>query len=156
MKGSGWSKAKADIVLGIALLAAASLMFAHTFANRYDSGPLFGDVSTVFVPRIVLVLIGCLAVIMAIRGAMTRDSEQLEELNWRRMAITFGAACATSLGIWVFGYVLAMPVGIFLVGLAIGYPNKLVLAATCVVATAVIWVALGYFARVPLPTGTIY
>jgi hypothetical protein len=156
MPRQGWRSAQADIVYGIAILAAGAAMLAHTFSEIYDTGPLFGDVSTVFVPRILLIAICILAASLVVKGALARDSESLDAMNWQRIAFTFAAASATTAGVWYFGYQIAMPVGIFLTGLAIGYPNRLILAAASVAATATVWLTLGYLARVSLPEGQFF
>lgn len=156
MSETGFNKAKADVIYGIVILATAAAMLAHTYSDIYDTGPLFGDVSTVFVPRILLISICVLSAGLIARGALSHDDDTLETMNWGRIAVTFAAASATTAGVWYFGYFLAMPVGIFVTGLAIGYRNWIVLALAGVIGTATVWITLGYLARVSLPEGQIF
>ncbi|WP_417522775.1 hypothetical protein [Marinovum sp.] len=140
----------------MAVLLAAAAMYFHTFSDRYDSGPLYGDVSTVFVPRVILIALGTLAAGLALRGALRPAGPAGRDLNWSRIILTFAAASAMSLGAYLLGYWIAMPLGVFLTGLAIGYPRKAVLAAVSLAATALVWFALGYLARVSLPQGQLF
>jgi len=153
---TGLSKTKADVIYGVVILATAAAMLAHTYSDIYDTGPLFGDVSTVFVPRILLITICLLSAGLIARGALNHDDQTLEAMNWARISATFAAACATTAGVWYFGYFLAMPLGIFLTGLAIGYRNWIVLAVASVFGTMTVWITLGYLARVSLPEGQVF
>lgn len=156
MSKEGLSSGKADVLYGIVILTCACAMLAHTYSDIYDTGPLFGDVSTVFVPRVLLISIGVLSVGLIVKGALARDGETIEPMNWGRIASTFVAASATTAGVWYLGYLIAMPVGIFLTGVAIGYRNWIVLAVASIIGTATVWLALGYLARVSLPEGQIF
>ena len=151
MSNTGIRGGRADAVYGLVIFVAAAAMFAHTYSDLYDTGPLFGDVSTVFVPRILLGTICALSFALIVKGALNTSGDRLASINWYRMALTFGAACLTTLGLWYLGFLIAMPIGVFLTGLAIGYPNKLILAAASIAGTGIVWLMLGYVARVSLP-----
>ena len=49
-----------------------------------------------------------------------------------------------------------MPVATILLGAALGYPNKLVLILSSIVAPVIVWAVLAEFALVAFPTGTIF
>lgn len=151
MSGTGIRTGRADAVYGLVFFAAAMALLAHTFSDQYDTGPLFGDVSTVFVPRLLLGVIAALSFALIIKGVTDKSGDELATINWRRLFLTFAAACVTTAGLWYLGFLIAMPIGVFLTGLAIGYPNKLILAAASVVGTGIVWLMLGYIARVSLP-----
>lgn len=156
MNNKGLRAGKADVLCGIVICTVAASMFVHTYSDRYDIDMLFGDVSTVFFPRILLGMIGALSLALAIKGARDKSDERLVSLNWRRVFLTFLAALLTALGVWYLGYEIAMPVGVFLTGLALGYPNKIVLALTSLFASAIVWLALGHFAQVSLPASHLF
>lgn len=149
-------QARADMLYGLVMAAAALAMFVHTFSDRYDNEFLFGDVSTVFFPRLLLGTIVTLALALALKGAKSNSEEEFLIVNLGRVAMTYGAAVLAALGVWYIGYLYAMPFGVFLVGLALGYPNKLVLAGVSIVAPLTIWVVLAQFAQVSFPTGTLF
>lgn len=153
---TGRNRSTSDIVIGMVILLAATAMYLHTYSDRYDTGPLYGDVSTVFVPRAILIALGLLSAGLALRGALRPAGPAGPDLNWPRVVMTFAAAAAMSLGAYWLGYWIAMPLGVFLTGLAIGYPRKAVLAAVSIGATAIVWFTLGYLARVSLPQGQLF
>lgn len=152
----GGASRRADIVIGAIILLIVMAMYLHTFSEKYDTGPLFGDVSTVFVPRLILIALGLLSVGLMLRGAVRPENGVGRTLNWGRIVATFGVACAMSFGAYWVGYWIAMPLGVFLAGVAIGYPRYLVLAAAAALATITVWATLGYLARVPLPHGQLF
>lgn len=150
------SQGRADVLYGIVIAIFAIAMFGHTFSSRYDNEFLFGDVSTVFFPRLLLGLIVALSLGLALRGARGQGEDALPEINVIRVASTYGAAALAIAGVWFVGYLLAMPIGVFLIGLALGYPNKVILAATSVVAPVLVWIVLAKFAQVSFPAGTLF
>ena len=150
------AQGRADVVYGAVLALGASAMFAHTFAERYNNDFLFGDVSTVFVPRILLALVVILSLCLVLKGARDKSQNTLTPVDVRRTVAVLSACIASIAGVWFIGYLIAMPVGVFLVGLAIGYPNRIVLAATALVAPLLTWVVLGQFAKVSFPLGTVF
>lgn len=147
---------RADLIYGLVAAVAALAMFAHTFSARYSNEFLFGDVSTVFFPRLLLGTIALLSLGLAFKGLRSTSTEGLPNIHFRRFALTFGATLVGIALVWYLGYLIGMPVGVFLVGLALGYPRKLILAATSVAAPLIVWLVLARFAQVSFPTGTLF
>ena len=138
-----------DTIFGAVSLVIALALMAHTFSDQYDVNQLFGDVSTVFVPRALLVLwIICSAIIIA------RDNTGMEGFNdirwgpWGRVA---GVLTATTAAVWAFGFLYVMPLGIFALGWAFGYRRWGWLALVSVAGPLTVWLILGVVAGVPLP-----
>ncbi len=152
----GISAAKADVIYGLVLGVMASVMMVHTFSSRYEVAHLFGDVSTMFTPRLLLGVMIALSAALIFKGLRNRGGDVLESVNVPRVVLTFLAATATTAGVWFIGFFIAMPIGIFLTGLALGYPGKLVLAGTSLAGTIIVWLTLGVFANVALPTGVLF
>ena len=156
VSGRSLSAAKADVIYGLVLGVLASVMMVHTFSSRYEVAHLFGDVSTMFAPRLLLGVMIALSVALVFKGLRNRGGDVLASVNIPRVALTFLAATATTAGVWFIGFFIAMPIGIFLTGLALGYPGKLVLAGTSVAGTIIVWLTLGVFANVALPAGVLF
>ena len=152
----GLSAAKADVIYGLVLGVMASVMMVHTFSSRYEVAHLFGDVSTMFAPRLLLGVMIALSAALIFKGLRNRGGDVLESVNVPRVVLTFLAATAATAGVWFIGFFIAMPIGIFLTGLALGYPGKLVLAGTSLAGTIIVWLTLGVFANVALPTGVLF
>ena len=156
MSDRSLSAAKADVICGLVLGAMASAMMVHTFSSRYEVAHLFGDVSTMFAPRLLLGVMIALSAALIFKGLRNRSGEVLESVNVPRVVLTFLAATATTAGLWFIGFFVAMPIGIFLTGLALGYPGRFALAGTSIAGTIIVWFTLGVFARVALPTGVLF
>ena len=154
MPSSG--QARADIAYGLVIALVAAAMFVHTYSDRYDNEFLFGDVSTVFFPRLLLAVIIALAVGLALKGVRGTAEGDFPPINIGRVALTYGVALVTAAGVWFVGYLIAMPVGVFLAGLALGYPNRIVLGLASISAPLIVWLVLARFAQVSFPTGTLF
>ena len=152
----GLSAARADVIYGLVLAVMASVMMVHTFSSRYEVAHLFGDVSTMFAPRLLLGVVIALSAALVCKGLRNRRGDVLESVNVPRVVLTFLAATATTAGVWFIGFFIAMPIGIFLTGLALGYPGKFALAGTSLAGTIIVWLTLGVFANVALPTGALF
>ena len=150
------SRGRADVLCGILAASTAGAMFAHTFSPRYDIEFLFGDVSTVFFPRILLGIIIILSLALAIKGFRDNSGAQIAEVNWLRVFMAFGATTLGIAGVWFLGFLIAMPIAIILLGATLCYPNKLVLILSSIVAPVIVWAVLAEFALVAFPTGTIF
>ena len=150
------AQGKADVTYGLVTAMAATGLFVHTYADRYNNDFLFGDVSTVFVPRILLAMITLLSLGLVVKGVIDRDGGRFAEIAVGRVCAVFGACTLSILAVWFIGYLIAMPPSVFLVGLAIGYPKKLILAAVSLVAPLLTYGLLGQFAQVSFPAGQIY
>ncbi len=135
MSDGSLTAAKADVIYGIVLGVSASAVMVHTFSSQYEVAHLFGDVSTMFAPRLLLGVMIALSLALIFKGLRNRSGGVLESVNIPRVVLTFLAATATTAGVWFIGFLLAMPIGIFLTGVALGYPGKLVLAGTSLAGT---------------------
>ena len=109
-----------------------------------------------FFPRLLLGLMIILSAVLVLKGLRNNSGDYLQSVNVPRVAWAFLAATATTAGLWFVGFIVAMPIGVILTGLALGYPGRLILAGTSIVATALVWLTLGVFANVALPTGVLF
>ncbi|MEM8579883.1 MAG: tripartite tricarboxylate transporter TctB family protein [Pseudomonadota bacterium] len=89
-----------DRIVGIVLLIVIAILFANTFT--FKTRP-FVPLNTTFWPRVILALIGVVAVYLVIRGRATDEAP--EKFSPRAGLVFLGAA----------GYVLLMPIGGFLI-----------------------------------------
>ncbi len=143
----------ADILYGLVIAAVAMAFFVHTFSDQYEFNPLIESVSTVLFPRIILGGIFVCALGLIVKGYRNKSEDsRLQAVNYPKVVLVLVAAAATAAGLWFIGYFYVMPIGVFATGWALGYPNKLILAATAISATIIVWAALGYFAAVTFPT----
>ena len=147
--------AHADTACGGAIFLAAAVMFVHTFSDRYDIGMLFGDVSTVFFPRIILGLIMLLAAALAGKGLRAGANRVLVTVDLRRTALAFLIAAATTAGMWWLGFLLATPFGLIALGLVLGYRKPLPLLAVSIAGPAIVWIVLVFGANVSVPAGIL-
>ncbi|MDE0304539.1 MAG: hypothetical protein OXI87_06605 [Albidovulum sp.] len=131
-------------------------MLAHTYSPRYDIEFPFGDVSTVFFPRILLEIIIVLSRALAFKGARGKSGDGIIRVNASRVILALGVAALGIAGVWYLGFLVALPIAIFLPGDALGYPNKRVLVLTSFVAPLIVWGVLAKFALGAFPTGTIF
>lgn len=142
-----------DTIFATVALVVALALMAHTFSDQYDVNQLFGDVSTVFVPRALLVVwIVCSVVIIV------RDNTGLEifgQINWRAWGRVGAVTALTTAAIWGFGFSFVMPLGIFALGWAFGYRRWGWLALVSVGGPLAVWLILGVLATVPLPAGRL-
>ncbi len=145
----------ADMLYGAVLAGMACAMFAHTFSPIYQNEFLFGDVSTVFFPRVLLGIIFVLSMMLVVKGKLSTSDAILTQINVKRVLLTGGATLITVVGVWYLGYLVMMPVGVFLIGLALGYPNLVILGITSLISPLVVWVILAKFAQVSFAPGTL-
>ena len=143
-----------DTIFGGVSLVIALALFVHTFSDQYDVNQLFGDVSTVFVPRALLILwMVCSVVIVA------RDNTGLaafSEVRWGAWARVAVVTAVTTAAIWAFGFLYVMPVGTFALGWAFGYRRWGWLALVSIAGPLAVWLILGVVAAVPLPTARLF
>lgn len=149
-------RSKGDVITGAAFALFAFAMYAHTFSDRYVNPFLFGDVSTVFFPRVLLILIVLLSVGLIIRGFCTAGSAGAQPVKVGRIAVTYLACITTIVGVWFLGFLIAMPPGIVAIGLAMGQRRLVALITTAIAAPLLIWIALGRLAQVSLPSGVLF
>ena len=145
----------ADIVSGSAILVGAAVMLLHTFSDRYDLGMLFGDVSTVFFPRVVLGALMLLSAVLVVRGVRAGEGEALGAIDAPRLALVAVVAALTALGVFWLSFMLVMPIGIFGVGWTLGFRRPVPLAVASIAGPAVVLVALERAANVAVPTGLL-
>ncbi len=107
-------------------------------------------------PRILLGIIIVLSLALAVRGIRDKSGAEIAEVNWLSVVKAFGATTIDIAGVWFLGFLIAMPVATILLGAALGYPNKLVLILSSIVAPVIVWAVLAEFALVAFPTGTIF
>jgi len=149
-------RSKGDVFIGAAFSLFALAMYAHTFSDRYVNSFLFGDVSTVFFPRVLLILIALLSGGLVVRGLFVAGSTDGPAVRIGRIAVTYLACVATIAGVWLVGFLIAMPLGIVAIGLAMGQRRLVALIATAVIAPLLVWFVLGRLAQVSFPHGTLF
>ena len=141
----------ADIIYGIVTAAIAGALFVHTFSDVYGFNPAIESVSTVFFPRILLGGLVLCSFGLIFKGMRESCEEHTPAVNAFRVLAGLVVAASTAAGMWFVGYFIAMPIGVFLMGAVLGYPKKFILAGVAIVATGVVWFALGHFAAVTFP-----
>ena len=149
-----------DFYYGLVLLLIGGGLLLHTGSDRYDFDLLFGDVSTVFFPRIILILWILLSAVLIANGLRRRGSRQDHE---RVMAVglpglfsVLAMIIASALAVWLTGLLLGGALSIVAVGVALGYRRWVILIPAGVVLPVVIHFALGHVARISLPSGILW
>ena len=149
-----------DFYYGLVLLIIGGGLFLHTGSDRYDFDLLFGDVSTVFFPRIILVLWILLSAILIANGLRRRGSEQDHQ---RVMAVkltglfsVLAVIIASALAVWLAGLLLGGAVSMIALGAALGYRRWSVLVPVSVVFPVIVHFALGHVAKISLPSGVLW
>ncbi len=142
-----------DTIYGIVSFAIALALFFHTFSERYEFNHLFGDVSTVLVPRVLLISWMALSLLLVVKDRMSLAV--FGGVNWPRLALVSVLSVATTVALWLFGFLAVMPVGLFLLGWAFGYRRWLILAMVSIVGPLAVWLILDKLAAVSLPEARI-
>ena len=141
------------------LIIGAALLW-HTRSDRYDFDLLFGDVSTVFFPRIILILWIGLSAILIARGLRGRgsaeDRSRVASAGLSRLLLVLAAIVASAILLWLAGLLVGGAISMIAVGLALGYRRWLALILTSVALPLIIHFALGQVARISLPTGVLW
>lgn len=149
-----------DFYYGFALFAVGGWLFLHTFSDRYDFDLLFGDVSTVFFPRIVLILWMGLSAILIVNGLRGRgdgeDRERVLSVGIPRLVLVFAVTVAAAVVLWLAGLLIGGTALMIAVGLALGYRRLILLVPVSLAVPAAIWFALGHVARISLPAGVLW
>ena len=149
-----------DFYYGLVLLIVGGGLLVHTLHDRYDFDLLYGDVSTVFFPRIILIMwIGLSSVLMAngLRGrGASEDHKRLLAVGIPRLALVFVVVVASAIFLWLVGLLIGGPVLMIAVGIALGYRRLAILIPVSVVLPIVTWLALGRVARISLPSGILW
>ena len=149
-----------DFYYGLVLLIVGAGLLLHTGSDRYDFDLLFGDVSTVFFPRIILILWIALSAILIVNGLRRRGSQQDRQ---RVMAVglpgsfsVLAMIIASALAVWLTGLLLGGAVSMIAVGVALGYRRWVILIPVSVALPVVVYFALGHVAKISLPSGILW
>ncbi len=149
-----------DFYYGLVLLIIGGGLLVHTGSDRYDFDLLFGDVSTVFFPRIILILWIALSAILIVNGLRRRGSRQDHQ---RVMAVglpglftVLAMIIASALAVWLTGLLLGGAVSMIAVGVALGYRRWVILIPVSVALPVVVYFALGHVAKISLPSGILW
>ncbi|MBL6927938.1 MAG: tripartite tricarboxylate transporter TctB family protein [Rhodospirillales bacterium] len=149
-----------DFYFGLVLLIIGTGLLLHTFNDRYDFDLLFGDVSTVFFPRIILVFwVGLSAILIfnGLRGrGATEDRTRLLSVGIPRLAMVFAVIVATVIVLWLVGLLVGGPILMIATGVALGYRRWVLLVPVSLTLPVAIWFALGHVARISLPSGILW
>lgn len=149
-----------DFYYGVALLIIGGGLLLHTFNQRYDFDLLFGDVSTVFFPRIVLILwmlLSCILIANGLRGrGNPEDHARLKAVDIGRFLLVLIVIIISVVVLWLTGLLIGGPLMMIAVGLALGYRRLALLVPVSVAMPLIIWFALGKVARISLPMGILW
>lgn len=141
--------ANADRWLGVVLLVLGGVMFFETFFFKtFDWDPL----GMAFWPR---VLLGCLAVFVAIHIVKGNVGDEMEPLSMQAV-IQFGVCIAYLFGLMYLGFFIATPILVFGLGLRLREfsPRAVVLSAVAAASsTAIIYLIFEFGMSVELPRG---
>ncbi|MEM7023707.1 MAG: tripartite tricarboxylate transporter TctB family protein [Pseudomonadota bacterium] len=135
----------------VVLVIFAALMFASTFSSEYDVPSFGGDVSTVFVPRIYLVILLLLSVLALCTKDTTPPSEVETRASDRRLITVVAIAAATGFAMLYVGFVIATIPGFFLFCFAFGYRKLAWLVLFSILAPLVVWFLFNDLLELPLP-----
>ena len=149
-----------DFYFGLVLLLIGGALLWHTTSDRYDYDPLFDDVSTVYFPRIILVLWVVLSAVLIARGLLGRGSEEdrlrLMSVGLPQLLMVLGVIIASAVVLWSVGLLIGGPVLMVAVGVALGYRRWLYLVPLSVALPIAIWFTLGKIAEISLPSGILW
>ena len=149
-----------DFYYGLTFLIIGAVLLWHTRSDRYDFDLLFGDVSTVFFPRIILILWIGLSSILIARGLLGRGSEEdrsrVASVGLSRLLLVLAAVFASAILLWLAGILVGGAISMIAVGLALGYRRWLVLVLASAALPLIIHYALGHVARISLPQGVLW
>ena len=149
-----------DFYYGLALLLSVGALLWHTASDRYDFDPLFDDVSTVYFPRMILILWVALSAILLVNGLRGRGSEEdrarLMAVGLPRLFVVLAVIIASALVLWLTGLLIGGPILMVAVGVALGYRRWVILVPVSIVLPITFWFALGKIARISLPSGILW
>ncbi len=133
------------------LLAAAALLFAATFSDRFDVPTFGGDVGPAFAPRAYLIVWMCLSAISLAQAVRVTAPADGEAANLRKLLPVAAIACGTGYAMTVIGFVFATVPGFFLFCWAFGYRKPFILAFLSVAGPLLIWALFTYVFELLLP-----
>ena len=139
-----------EVAVSAFLLAAAALLFAATFSDRFDVPTFGGDVGPAFAPRaylIVWMFLSATSLVQAVRGTTPPGGEA----NLGKLLSVAAIACGTGYAMTVIGFVFATVPGFFLFCWAFGYRKPVILALLSVAGPLLIWALFTYVFELLLP-----
>ena len=139
-----------EVAVSAFLLAAAALLFAATFSDRFDVPTFGGDVGPAFAPRAYLIVwmgLSAISLVQAVRGTEPAG----EGANLRKLLSVAAIACGTGYAMTVIGFVFATVPGFFLFCWAFGYRKPVILALLSVAGPLLIWALFTYVFELLLP-----
>lgn len=149
-----------DFFYGLVLLIIGGGLFLHTNSDRYDFELLFGDVSTVFFPRIILIMWMGLSGILIVNGlrglGSAEDRDRLFSVGIPRLISTLGVIVVSAVVVWLIGLLIGGAILMIAVGIALGYRRFAILVPVSILLPVALWFALGHVARISLPSGLLW
>lgn len=149
-----------DFYYGLVLLIIGGGLLLHTGSDRYDFDLLFGDVSTVFFPRIILILWILLSAILIANGLRRRGPQQGHQgvmaVGLTGLFSVLAMIIASALAVWLTGLLLGGAASMIAVGAAFGYRRWVILIPVSVVLPVIVYFALGHVAKISLPSGVLW
>ena len=149
-----------DFFFGLVLLIIGGALLWHTTNDRYDFDSLFDDVSTVYFPRMILILWVALSATLIVNGLRGRGSEEdrarLMAVGLPRLFVVLAVIIASALVLWLTGLLIGGPILMVAVGVALGYRRWVILVPVSIVLPITFWFALGKIARISLPSGILW
>ena len=154
------SRIHPDFHYGLVLLIIGCGLLLHTGSDRYDFDLLFGDVSTVFFPRIILILWILLSGILIVSGLRRRGSQQdlqrVIDVRLTGLLSVLAVIIASAMAVWLTGLLLGGAVSMVAVGAALGYRRWVILIPVSVALPVIVHFALGHVAKISLPSGVLW
>jgi len=135
----------------IALFLIAAILFASSFTM--DAGePMYGDVSTLFVPQMFLIVWMIIAALIAFKaGGDDADSDPFANVAWRRLWIIIAVVALAAIAMIEIGFVFAIVPAFILFVSLFGYRRYAVTAIVGVVFVLALWILFLEVFRLPLP-----
>jgi hypothetical protein len=146
-----------DFYYGFALMIVGVGLLLHTFNDRYDFDLLFGDVSTVFFPRVILILWVGLSLILMVKGYLgsgsAEDRSRVFSAKIPKLTLVMAVIIVMAGVLWMLGTLVGGPILMIAVGLALGYRQLMILVPISLILPVLVWYALSVVAKISLPAG---
>jgi len=137
------------------LLILPIFLFVSTYSDIYNVPSFGGDVSTVFVPRVYLVLWIVLSFLafFTSRNSLGESTEasSMDTFSFTKLLLSTIISVATAFAMVSFGFILATIPGFFLFCWTFGYRKLWVLIIISIVAPLALWFIFNNFLQLPLP-----
>ena len=138
------------IYSGVLFLVAAFL-FASTFSVKYAIEPLGGDVSTVFLPRVFLIIWMLLAVTMFAMDSKGFFKLDLPDVAWGKLFAIVATSLLTAIGMLTIGFVFATIPGTWIFTWIFGYRKIVQLTLFSILLPISVWILFIEIFELPLP-----